>query len=142
MALATGHQPRETRGPIETNLGGRLDVLETQATSRAKRAALLKPSQGSSYWVVPLAATSRAKRAALLKLPATLELRVHFFSCHQPRETRGPIETPRCRELGQPEAARATSRAKRAALLKLVEGHVVDRATGRMPPAARNARPY
>ena len=63
-------------------------------------------------------ATSRAKRAALLKPPKPLNLPLFPASCHQPRETRGPIETRPFLKVLTPYQSGATSRAKRAALLK------------------------
>ena len=95
------HQPRETRGPIETWVDeeGHGEVLDyAGATSRAKRAALLKLAAViAKRDQCTEVATSRAKRAALLKL--------------QSRKVRVGI-------LGG-----ATSRAKRAALLKLRTGY-------------------
>ena len=66
-----GHQPRETRGPIETyQEQPHKNIFVYQVTSRAKRAALLKLKLKKMIVMsLNLQVTSRAKRAALLKLP-------------------------------------------------------------------------
>ena len=63
-----GHQPRETRGPIETPEPDRFRFApEPDVTSRAKRAALLKLGELAHLRANRQHVTSRAKRAALLK---------------------------------------------------------------------------
>ena len=95
-----------------------------------------RPVEGSdcSSWLPPLAGleicacrswgcgtavTSRAKRAALLKLYFLILYILKLLFCHQPRETRGPIETSDKPHPTLSRRAEVTSRAKRAALLKL-----------------------
>ena len=87
-------------------------------------------------------ATSRAKRAALLKLRDRLpDHQASRAVRHQPRETRGPIETNMLATISVEYPGDATSRAKRAALLKHVENSPLPGLV-ESPPAARNARPY
>ena len=94
-----GHQPRETRGPIETECG----------VSREGSAKIAGHQPRETRGPIE---TLRLVFSKVLQL-----------ICHQPRETRGPIET-----FGRPTSSEnrqgrrsATSRAKRAALLKLEE---------------------
>ena len=87
------HQPRETRGPIETLARQPMFSWQDEVTSRAKRAALLKLPGTSQDRLSQRQVTSRAKRAALLKRS---HIRILVL-----------------------ESSTVTSRAKRAALLKL-----------------------
>ena len=116
------HQPRQVRGPIETHVT-LVDMSSPFAdvTSRAKCAALLKPRTAGRAGrtgaagghqprqvrgpietasvmvgggVVRDRVTSRAKCAALLKLHVSSYESTDWLWCHQPRQVRGPIETP------------------------------------------------
>ena len=76
-----------------------------------------------------------------IETPRRPELLKLTMVCHQPREPRGPIETfPSPFDLA--ENFDATSRANRAALLKLNFPARNITIASSMPPAARTARPY
>ena len=119
-ATPASHKPRETRGPIETIPEAcHLAYRFLKVTSRAKRAALLKPITKLEAGDTIRAVTSRAKRAALLKLPAdppdTQERRVVTS-----RAKRAALLKLRTRGAVAGSYRDVTSRAKRAALLKLI----------------------